>query len=54
MRNRSWGVRMLLIGMMLVGASLAFGDGTVVIYNAGSPEMGEDLAKAFRARHPDI
>jgi iron(III) transport system substrate-binding protein len=55
MRPRYSNVRALLIGVLLLcGAFLAFGDGTVVVYNAGSPEMGEDLARAFRARHSDV
>lgn len=48
-------LRALLIGVLLLcGASLAFGAGTVVIYNNGSPEMGDDLAKAFKAKYPDV
>lgn len=48
-------IRVLLVGLLLcAGAGLLFGAGGVVIYNAGSPEMGEDLAKAFRAKYPDI
>lgn len=55
MGTRYPGVRVLLTGILLLcGAALAFGAGTVVIYNAGSPEMGEDLAKAFRAKNPDV
>jgi iron(III) transport system substrate-binding protein len=55
MRNTRFGVRTLLVAVLLLcGAALAFGVGTVVIYNAGSPEMGEDLAKAFKAKHPDV
>jgi iron(III) transport system substrate-binding protein len=55
MKNSRFGVRALLVAVLLLcGAFLAFGAGTVVIYNAGSPDMGEDLAKAFRAKNPDI
>jgi len=55
MTNVRFGVRVLLVGVLLLcGACLAFGAGTVVIYNAGSPEMGDDLAKAFRAKYPDV
>ena len=35
--------------LLLLGAGLALGRrGNLVIYNAGSPEMGDDLVKAFR------
>jgi iron(III) transport system substrate-binding protein len=45
----------VLGGLMLVlSAALLPADGEVVIYNAGSPEMGEDLARAFRAKHRDV
>jgi iron(III) transport system substrate-binding protein len=48
-------VRVLLVGALLAaGAGMLFGAGGVVIYNAGSVEMGEDLVKAFKARYPDI
>jgi len=55
MRKARFSARILLVGVLLVcGASLLFGVGTVVIYNAGSPDMGEDLAKAFKAKYPDV
>jgi len=45
----------LLIGLcFLLSAVLVTADGKLVIYNAGSPEMGEDLARAFKAKHRDI
>jgi iron(III) transport system substrate-binding protein len=44
----------LVAALALFGASLLYADGSLVIYNAGSPEMGEDLARAFRAKHPDV
>ncbi len=48
-------VHALLVGLLfLCGASLLFGDGSVVVYSAGSPEMNEDLAKAFRAGQPGV
>jgi iron(III) transport system substrate-binding protein len=46
---------MLLIGlMMLSGAVLALAEGTLVIYNAGSVEMGEDLVRAFKVKNRNI
>jgi iron(III) transport system substrate-binding protein len=45
----------VLIGLMLVaGAMFVSADGKLVIYNAGSPEMGEDLVRAFKVKHRDI
>jgi iron(III) transport system substrate-binding protein len=45
----------LLIGLMLLlSAVLVSADGKLVIYNAGSVEMGEDLVRAFKAKHRDI
>jgi iron(III) transport system substrate-binding protein len=44
----------VLIGLFLLGAVLLPADGKLVIYNAGTPEMGEDLARAFRVQHRDI
>jgi iron(III) transport system substrate-binding protein len=40
--------------MILLFAGLAHADGTLVIYNAGGVEMGNDLVKAFNAKHPGI
>ena len=49
------GLMTLLIGLMLLsGAVLALAEGTLVIYNAGGPEMGEDLVRAFKAKHRNI
>lgn len=45
---------MLVIFMTISGASLILAAGNLVIYNAGSPEMGEDLVRAFKGKHPDI
>ncbi|MCX7028537.1 MAG: extracellular solute-binding protein [Spirochaetes bacterium] len=48
-------LRALLVGMLLLlGAGLAFGAGNLVVYNAGTPEMGDDLVKAFKAKYPDV
>jgi len=48
-------VRALLIGaLLLCGASLLFGAGSLVIYNAGSVDMGDDLTKAFKAKVADV
>jgi iron(III) transport system substrate-binding protein len=48
-------VRFLLVGVLgLLAAGMLFADGSLVVYSAGSPEMGDDLAKAFRARHSDV
>ena len=45
----------LAIGAILfLGAGLAVAGGDLVIYNAGSPEMGNDLVRAFHAKYPDI
>ena len=45
----------LLVGLMLLaGAALVSADGKLVIYNAGSVEMGEDLVRAFKAENRDI
>ena len=45
----------LMIGMMLLlSAVLVSADGKLVIYNAGNVEMGEDLTRAFKAKHRDI
>jgi len=49
------GLMTLLIGLMLLsGAVLVSAEGTLVIYNAGSVEMGEDLAQAFKAKNHNI
>ena len=48
---RSW----LVIGVLIfLGATLAQADGALMIYNAGSPELGHDLVKAFKAKYPNI
>ena len=45
----------LVIGLiLLLSAVLVSADGKLVIYNAGPPEMGEDLVRAFKAKHRDI
>jgi iron(III) transport system substrate-binding protein len=45
----------LLIGLaLLFSAVLAPAAGKLVIYNAGSVEMGEDLTRAFKIKYPDI
>jgi iron(III) transport system substrate-binding protein len=45
----------VLIGLMLVLSTvLVAADGKLVLYNAGSPEMGDDLARAFKAKYRDI
>ncbi len=45
----------VVIGLMLVlGTALVSADGTLVIYNAGSVEMGEDLVRAFKAKYRNI
>lgn len=46
---------MLLIGLVLLSSAvLAPAAGKLVIYNAGSVEMGEDLTRAFKAKNPGI
>lgn len=48
------GSRLVIGVLLLLGASLAQADGTLVIYNAGSPELGNDLVNAFKAKYSDI
>ncbi len=49
------GLMTLLIGLMLLSGALpAYAEGTLVIYNAGSVDMGEDLARAFKAKDHNI
>ncbi len=45
---------LLTVLCLLLSAMLVSAEGKLVIYNAGSPEMGEDLARAFKTRHRDI
>jgi iron(III) transport system substrate-binding protein len=40
--------------LLALCAGLAFGAGNLVLYNAGTPEMGDDLVQAFGARYPDV
>ena len=52
-------IRLLVCGVLVVfmtvsGVSLCIAAGGLVIYNAASPEMGEDLIKAFNGKYPDI
>ncbi len=52
--HATW-LRALLVGsLLLLGVGLAFGAGNLVLYNAGSPQMGDDLVKAFKGKYPDI
>ena len=44
----------LVVFMTVSGVSLCIAAGGLVIYNAASPEMGEDLIKAFNGKYPDI
>jgi len=45
----------LVIGSILfLSAGLAMAGGNLVIYNAGSPELGNDLVRAFKIKYPDI
>ena len=45
----------LLIGLLLVSsAALVLADGNLIIYNAGSAEMGEDLLRAFKVKNRGI
>lgn len=43
----------LLAFFLLISASLVTAD-DLVIYNAGTPEMGDDLVRAFKAKHRGI
>jgi len=46
---------LLVFGAILFfSAGLAMAGGNLVLYNAGSPEMGNDLVRAFSAKYPDI
>jgi iron(III) transport system substrate-binding protein len=55
MKNKKLAVcGMVLVLMVMTGASLVLAAGNLVIYNAGSPEIGEDLVRAFKGKHPDI
>ena len=52
-------IKLLVCGVLVVfmtvsGVSLCMAAGNLVIYNAGSPEMGEDLIRAFNGKYPDI
>jgi iron(III) transport system substrate-binding protein len=52
-------IKLLVCGVLVVfmtvsGVSLCIAAGGLVIYNAASPEMGEDLIKAFNGKYPDI
>ena len=45
----------VLIGLLLLLSAVLVGaDGKLVIYNAGTPEMGDDLVRAFKAKYRDI
>lgn len=50
-RNR---LALLLVGVFLSIGLAASAAGNLVLYNAGSPEMGDDLIRAFKARYPDV
>jgi iron(III) transport system substrate-binding protein len=45
---------LVMTAVLLLSAGLAMAGGNLVIYNAGSPEMGTDLVQAFNAKYPDI
>ena len=50
-----WMINYVVIGAILFFSSgLAMAGGNLVIYNAGSPEMGNDLVQAFSNKYPDI
>lgn len=49
---KRWTVVFVLF--LLLGAGLAQAEGGLVIYSAASPEMSNDLIKAFNTKHPDI
>jgi len=45
----------LVIGTILFfSAGLAIAGGKLVIYNAGSPELGNDLVRAFSMKYPEV
>ncbi len=49
------GLMTLLIGLMLLSGALpASAEGTLVIYNAGTVDMGEDLVRAFKVKNRNI
>jgi iron(III) transport system substrate-binding protein len=45
---------LIMTAVFFFSAGLAMAGGNLVIYNAGSPEMGTDLVQAFNATYPDI
>jgi len=44
----------LFLALLLATGLAAFAAGNLVIYNAGTPEMGDDLVRAFKAKYPDV
>ena len=47
-------VGLLIVVFLLLSTVFVSAEGRLVIYNAGSPEMGEDLVRAFKAVHRNI
>jgi len=54
MERRWFGKAMVFAVLILLVAGPALAQGDLVIYNAGSPELGNDLAAAFKAKHGGI
>jgi iron(III) transport system substrate-binding protein len=47
-------IALAVILIMMSGVVMAAPGGKLVIYNAGTPEMGDDLVRAFKAKHSGI
>jgi len=45
---------LLIAVMIMFSYTLALAEGNLVIYNAGSPELGDDLVRAFKVKYSDI
>ena len=45
---------MVIGAVLFLCTGLAMAGGNLVIYNAGSPELGNDLVRAFNIKYPDI
>lgn len=47
-------VSLMAVFLLISGTLVGVYADNLVIYNAGTPEMGEDLVRAFKAKHPGI
>ena len=53
-KHRQMTIISVIGAILFFSAGLAMAGGNLVIYNAGSPEMGNDLVRAFSMKYPDI